>query len=116
MSEMEEITIKAIAVAQHSIAVEKGWYDEGQVKSFGENIALMHSELSEALEEYRKDRTLQEIYYVDGKPEGVPVELADVILRILDVCEFNDIAIEEALTLKLGYNSTRTHRHGGKKL
>ena len=37
----------------HEIAKEKGWYDDGE-RNFGEQIALIHSELSEALEHKRR--------------------------------------------------------------
>lgn len=93
------------AAEVHQNAVEHGWWDEE--RSFGEIIALCYSELSEALEEYRAKRPM--VYFVvemdDGKggtypairediiseedfagekPEGIAVELADCIIRILD--------------------------------
>ena len=46
---------------------------------------MIHSELSEALEEYRNGHAVTEIYYNGDKPEGVPVELVDVVIRLLDV-------------------------------
>lgn len=95
-------------------------------RSFGDQIALMHSELSEALEEFRNTGlgdTDKFIYYLSGswgvdgeKPEGIAVELADVLIRIFDTCGKYNIPLEEALDLKLEYNKTRPHRHGGKKL
>lgn len=53
--------------------------------------------------------------YNGEKPEGVAVELADCLLRILDYCGYAGIDIEEALRLKHEYNKTRSYRHGGKK-
>jgi NTP pyrophosphatase (non-canonical NTP hydrolase) len=95
-------------------------------RSFGAQIALMHSELSEALEEFRNTGlgdTDKFIYYLSGswgvdgeKPEGIAVELADVLIRIFDTCGKYNIPLQEALDLKLAYNKTRPHRHGGKKL
>ena len=49
------------------------------------------------------------------KPEGVAVELADAIIRILDYCAFAGIDIEKALEIKHEYNKSRPYRHGGKK-
>lgn len=95
-------------------AQSKGWWKSG--RTVGDAIALMHTELSEALEEYRNGHAPNEIYYQDGKPEGIPVELADVVIRILNFCGEYEIDFEEALRIKIAYNETRSFRHGGKKL
>jgi NTP pyrophosphatase (non-canonical NTP hydrolase) len=114
----------------HQNAKEHGWWEDE--RSFGEIIALCHSELSEALEEYRNGKT--ETYYSckdvgchypnsehckpcqRAKPEGIPVELADCIIRILDYCGKEGIDIEEAIRIKHEYNKTRPYKHGGKKI
>lgn len=92
---------------------EKGWYDVE--RTFGDDIALIHSEASEALEEFRNGR-LATVRDEDGKPVGVPSELADLIIRVLDLAERMKINIEEEITWKINYNMDRPYRHGGKLL
>jgi NTP pyrophosphatase (non-canonical NTP hydrolase) len=109
----------------HQNAVEHGWWDAE--RSFGDIIALCHGELSEALEEHRNGHKPNEVYYnniikpyigtvKDDKPEGIPIELADCIIRILDYCGKEGIDIESAIRIKHEYNKTRPYKHGGKKI
>ena len=95
-------------------AVQHGWHSED--RSFGDIIALMHSELSEALEDYRKKREFTEIYYENDKPCGIPTELADVVIRVFDACGKYGIDLENAIKIKMEYNESRPFKHGGKKI
>lgn len=96
----------------HNNAVDHGFHDEYRTQ--GDYISLMHSELSESLEEYRNRK--QMIYRVDGKPEGVAVELADCVLRIFDWAGMMGVDIASIIVEKHNYNKTRPHMHGGKRL
>lgn len=108
------MTINEFANEVHKNAVEHGWWETE--RTFPEIAALIHSEISEALEEYRDGRQAAEIYLGNsGKPEGIPIELADAIIRIFDYCAFVGIDIEAALKCKHEYNKSRQYRHGGKK-
>lgn len=142
--------LNSLAKQINETAKSKGWWDGTEVsgrdpyvgdfkttvpRPVGEVLALVHSEVSEALEEYRDGHDLRRMRYVhpdgtacdpdvicraragvnsDAKPEGFPIELADVLIRVLDACAEWDIDIEEAMRVKIQYNSTRKHRHGGK--
>ena len=97
----------------HETAKEKGWWDEQ--REFGTLMALVHSEVSEALEAWRESDLPVHYRTTDDKPEGWGVELADCAIRILDMCEANGLDLQTLIEEKMAYNKTRPFRHGGKR-
>lgn len=113
------MTLQDFQKEVHDLAIEKGWWKHE--RNFGEICALLHSEISEAFEDYRNGKKVNEIYYeiyeggkLPQKPCGIPIELADIVIRLLDFCEAAGIDLTEALKEKHEYNKMRKYRHGGK--
>ena len=102
------IGLRTAQTLAHKTATDAGWYrdpatGEPVTRNFGEVIALMHSELSEALEADRKG-------LMDDKlPHrcGVEVELADCFIRILDTAAALGLDVAGALIEKNRYNRQR---------
>lgn len=97
-----------------------GWFDAD--RTFGDDVALLHSEVSEMFEAYRdhglEDQTARQEAFSDKlpKPEGVGSEAADILVRLLDTCGRYGIDIRGELERKIAYNATRGYRHGNKRV
>lgn len=106
-----EQTIEIISpVAIHQCAIDHGWYEGITRENVTPHqalawISLMHSELSEAVEAYRK-----------GDIGNFAEELADAIIRIFDTAEFFGIDIAKRVAWKHMVNKVRPYKHGGKKV
>lgn len=89
-------------------------------ENIDQKLLLVISEICEAQNELRDGHALNEIYYSGGedihpspiKPEGFPVEIADAIIRLLDITHAVGIDIDYIINLKLDYNQTRPPKHG----
>lgn len=120
----------------HENNKSKGFYDSD--KNIGEMLALIHSEVSEALEADRKGKYSQAnegklgglsdknygITYYDDKvfqqafaesvKDTFEDELADIMIRVMDLAAFKKVDLERHIRAKMRYNSLREHKHGKK--
>lgn len=124
MSEYWSNALESMSATVREVNRANGWFD--RERTFGEDMALLHSEVSEMLEAFRShglDDFTEQSTLGDGgpngyppKPEGVGSEAADILIRLLDVCHRYDIDLGTEFSRKLQYNQTRGYRHGNKNL
>jgi len=98
-----------ISADVHENARAKGFWENGVERNDGEMLCLIHSEISEALEALRNGNP------PDNKlPEftNVEVELADAVIRIMDLAHARGWQVAKAIEAKAQFNRGRPHKHG----
>jgi NTP pyrophosphatase (non-canonical NTP hydrolase) len=111
----DHLTIAQLVELAHGNAVAKRFYDPGgpALAFIPEKLALIHSEVSEALECIRSNPNPKaKTITAAGKPEGFGPELADIVIRVADLCGAWEIDLEAEVAAKMAYNSTRPPKHG----
>lgn len=119
--------IKEVMKAVHNNAREKGFYEKE--KNIGEMLCLIHSEVSEALEADRNDQYCKantdvlngwvqdddfHKYYKEKVKATFEEEMADIMIRVMDLCEYKNIDLEGHIKAKMRFNAMREKYHGKK--
>lgn len=119
--------INELAKEINQNAVNKGFYDVE--KNIGEMLALIHSEVSEALECDRKDKyfktlrlplsnyeklpdDLFKVQFAQDVKDTFEDELGDIMIRVMDLAGYRNIDLEQHIKAKMRFNSLREHKHG----
>jgi NTP pyrophosphatase (non-canonical NTP hydrolase) len=116
VKESQKLDFDRAQVMAHQNSVDHGFWEHCSPKAIRqrvpEKLVLIHSELSEALEALREGQELDKVYLVDGKPDGFGAELADAVIRIMDLAEALGISLGDVIQMKMRYNAGRPFRHG----
>ncbi len=110
----------------HDFQIKAGFIDS----NIAQRLMLVHSEISEAFEAFRKNNYAQKRYFKErmkNEPQKENIffqelikdtiedEIADAIIRLLAFCGENNIDIEFHITEKMKYNELRGYKYGNKK-
>lgn len=130
----EKLSLNGLADIIHLNAKNKGFYDSP--KELGTMLMLVVSELGEALEADRlgrkadvniynkmvdglKDCKIDDVrtelsnqYFIQFVKDSIEDEIADSLIRLLDMCGYLNIDIDTHIALKMSYNSSRQKLHG----
>lgn len=114
------MNIEDTAKECYRTAVSKGFWEtfDGTPEHIASKLALIHSEVSEALESLREHYPPKTSADTNerGKPIGFASELADIVIRVFDLSEGLGINIADEIKAKMAYNQSREKMHGGKAI
>ncbi len=96
----------------HQLARDKGWYD-GAPRTSLELLMLVVGEVAEASECIRNGEKFWHLNAYE-KPEGELAELADVVIRVMDIAASRGWDLGWAIVTKHNFNKSRPYRHGNK--
>lgn len=134
--------IKDLQEIIHAWAIRKEWRGpKSSKRPLVADLMLFVSEVAEALEELRKNDDPLHYYetytvefngvkfknlsreqaqalgcnpdHIQGKPEGVGPELADLVIRVIETCEEYGLDLDFEIERKMAYNEGREIKHGG---
>lgn len=103
-------TIEEMQAEVYENNVAHGWFEAD--RSVGDDVALLHTEVSEMFEAYRVTGLLPSTDFDTGKPEDFGSEVADVFIRLLDTCQRRGVDLRAEYERKMAYNRTRPYKHG----
>jgi NTP pyrophosphatase (non-canonical NTP hydrolase) len=97
------MNISEMCKKSHETALQKGWWADG--RGMAETVMMIVVELSEAIQEHRKHGEINDKF---------KEEIADVFIRLADLCESYNINIEEEIERKMAINEKRPYKHNKK--
>jgi len=95
----DELSVRQLTAAVMQLAKEKGFGVKPEDVSVPEKIALIHSEVSECYDAFRRKN-------IDGK-DGFYEELADIVIRVLHLSGIYGIDLEKEILKKMDHNKER---------
>lgn len=114
LARLSGITIEKMQQEAYVNSERHGFHSDPTLEHPAIKLALIHSEVSEALEDVREGHMTMAFDLASGKPVGLPSELADIVIRVGDLAEQLGITLTAAVKAKMDYNLSRPFKHGSK--
>ena len=110
---MEMLDFEMLQKQAYDIAFTHGWWDGTQDDAVRQHLLKLHEEAVEAHRAWRSGESAPAAG--NGKPCGLPSELADVVIVAMNIAERLGIDLEAEILRKHKYNAGRPYRHGGER-